>query len=494
MYRVSPGVWSPRAVARISLMIVVLVAGSLVLVAASAPSAPTAAKLKVVQLEFPAPLVAPGDRVEVGYDTRKLPKASGFLYVRNDLQRAFTRVNLHWRKASQQLVPSDRLRVLRAVVPASVVRGHRLFYYAVVHDSKSGRSGRIPARSAESAWVLTGARIVGLGTHRFGHLRTPEAIVASAGPGDVAFENPPEGDRFGPWSFLVGSDRSIWLLDELNRRLLVWPPGQPNADPRPVPLASFYPVDFALGPAGSFYVTGCPLAGSRPFVQHLCRLTATGQALWTSTLATDIFNTQLRLGPDGTLYWTGPVANSPRTERGGSDYVWVPAATRSGKPFSTARQRRTLTSYQPLPGGLRLVSTTDRFEKDWQVGLAPHEERFALIDRAGRLVRAWRIISRTVIWPHPAATPALLGGNPVVVLVAHSGFKSEYVVLRLAATTSGTLARFSLPEASPLDTGGRAAWGDVITDVRIGPGAKVYQLGSSPTVGVRIMQFSLAST
>ena len=67
--------------------------------AASAPSAPTAAKLKVAQREFPLPLVAPGERVEVEYDTRTLPSATGFLYVRNDLQRAFTRVTLLLRKS-----------------------------------------------------------------------------------------------------------------------------------------------------------------------------------------------------------------------------------------------------------------------------------------------------------------------------------------------------------------------------------------------------------
>ncbi|HUK94751.1 MAG TPA: hypothetical protein VLU96_06815, partial [Gaiellaceae bacterium] len=120
----------------------------------------------MAQLEFPAPLVAPGERPEAGYDTRKLATATGFLYVRNNLQHAFTRVALRRRKASQQSVPNDRLRVLRAVVPASLVRGHRLFYYAVVHDPKSGRSVRVPAGSVESAWVLTGARIVRLGTHR----------------------------------------------------------------------------------------------------------------------------------------------------------------------------------------------------------------------------------------------------------------------------------------------------------------------------------------
>jgi hypothetical protein len=335
--------------------------------------------------------------------------------------------------------------------------------------------------------VLTGARRVAHGTHRFGHLRAPAAVVASAGPNEVAFENPPEGNRFGPWSFLIASDNSVWLLDELNRRLLVWPPGQPNASPRPVPLGSFYPIDFALGAAGSIYVTE-----PKPnFHSALCRLTATGQVLWETMLATRISNNQLRVGPDGKLYWTGGIPNSPRTERSGLSVAWAPVASPDGRPFNAARQRRTLTMYQPLPGGQRLV-WAPVFEKDWAFGFAPHEERIALINRAGRVVRAWRIMSRTAIWPHPEATPALLGRDLVVVLSATSPPKGEYVVLRLAATPSGTRARFSLPSASPLDTGGRAAFGDVITDVRIGPGAKLYQLGSSPTTGVAIYRYSLA--
>jgi hypothetical protein len=116
----------------------------------------------VTQLEFPAPLVAPGERLEVGYDTRKVSGVSGFVYVRNDAQRAFIRVALQRRRASQQLAPSDALRVLRATVPGFVVRGRKLFHYAVLRPAK-GRSLRIPARSTESLWVLSGARVVSLG-------------------------------------------------------------------------------------------------------------------------------------------------------------------------------------------------------------------------------------------------------------------------------------------------------------------------------------------
>jgi hypothetical protein len=73
--------------------------------------------------------------------------------------------------------------------------------------------------------------------------------------------------------------------------------------------------------------------------------------------------------------------------------------------------------------------------------------------------------------------------------------EAEYLVLRLARS-GPSRTRFALPASSEegKDLSGRAGWGMMITDVRVGPGAKVYQLGSSPTVGVRIMRFSLAST
>lgn len=464
--------------------------GSVGLLAASGSARPAAARVAVTQLEFPPLLAAPGERLEVGYDTRKAPAASGFLYVRNDGQHGFTRVPLQARKASQQLVPSDRLRVLRAAMPGSVVHGHRLFYYAVLQLG-SGHSQRIPARSAEQVSVLTGARIVHLGTHHFGHPRAPGTVVARAGPDDVGFDNPPEGAKTGPWSFDVARDGSVWLLDELDKRLLVWPAGRPNATPRRLPVGSSYVWDFARGPAGSIYVTR---RAPNSFTLQLFRLTGAGEVLWQTDLATDIENQQLRVGPDGTLYWTGGVAHSPRTERGGPR-IWCPAASPDGQPFGTARQRHEMTMYQPLPGGRSLLWTVAGFRKDPAYGSAPHEERFALVDRAGQVVRAWRIMSRSAIWPRPQATPALVGRDLAVVLTvstSSSPTRMEYVVLRLAATASGTRTRFSLPVAGYLDTGGRAAWGDVITDIRIGPGAVLYQLGTSPATGVAIYRYPLS--
>ena len=63
-----------------------------------------------------------------------------------------------------------------------------------------------------------------LGSHRFGHLHPPDAIVARADPEVVGFSSPPKGAdgvSYGPWSFDVAPDGSVWLLDEVNHQLPV---------------------------------------------------------------------------------------------------------------------------------------------------------------------------------------------------------------------------------------------------------------------------------
>jgi hypothetical protein len=47
----------------------------------------------------------------------------------------------------------------------------------------------------------------------------------------VGFFQPPkgmDGVALGPWSFDVARDGSIWLLDEVKHRLLVWRRGRPG--------------------------------------------------------------------------------------------------------------------------------------------------------------------------------------------------------------------------------------------------------------------------
>jgi hypothetical protein len=84
---------------------VAVLIGCMVLAAAIVQPAAAGNRLAVEQLQFPLPLLVRGDTVEMGYDARRTPSATGFLYVRNDLQHAFTRVPLKLRKAKEQLVP-----------------------------------------------------------------------------------------------------------------------------------------------------------------------------------------------------------------------------------------------------------------------------------------------------------------------------------------------------------------------------------------------------
>jgi hypothetical protein len=175
-------------------------------------------------------LVARGDRVTLVYDAG-VKSATGFAYVRNDLRRRFVRLPL-----AAERGPAS---TYRARVPASLIRGHRLLYYAVLHDRN--RKARVPARGTSSAFILTHASVVHLGTHRFGETRPPDQVVARARADQVGWQLPPpgQGPSFGPQSFAVGSDHSIWLHDSLNDRMLVWNARDPDTIARSVPLRPF---------------------------------------------------------------------------------------------------------------------------------------------------------------------------------------------------------------------------------------------------------------
>lgn len=434
-----------------------LITSAILVAAATAPSAtPTPSPLAAHRDGVVGPLLVPGDRVEIRYvvDTPGVKAPAGTLYVRNDLQRTF---------ASVPLTPKRYHRAtVHAVVPASAIHGHKLLYYAVVRDPASGESVTVPV---QSAYVLDKPVVVRLGTHRFGRTRAPEAVVARARSSQVGWSTEP-GAPGGPETFLVGRDRSIWLHDEMNHRLLVFRPGRPNAVARSVTLPFLNGEDVALGPAGSVYFTrGLP----NPPRMLLYRLSiATGKLLWQRRLAGEVGgNTQLRVGPDGTLYALA------------ADLGWMPVATPDGRPLSMAAQRRGA-GYQPVVAGLRLLSEAYTPNENQ----APREIRYALVDRGGRVVRAWRIVSRTNI-NFNFTTPALVGGDLVVALDATAGnapnFKWEYEVLRLGR--SGTRARFSLPIA---------AYGEhLFAELRVGPDGKLYQLASSPATGVTINRYSL---
>ena len=202
---------------------------------------------------------------------------------------------------------------------------------------------------------------VALGVHRFGHLRPPEAIVARAGPDQVGFSSPPKGAdgvSYGPWSFDVAQDGSVWLLDEVNHQLLVWQAGQPNRPARSVPL----PMDplerianFAVAADHTIYATYVPPPGPGPKTLRLAALTPGGQVRWTAATIDEIFNAQLRIGPDNALYMYG----------GRPGQWWTPLTTPAGRPLPLAEQRRRTSPQQPLQGGLRLAATHQAKGGEW---------------------------------------------------------------------------------------------------------------------------------
>lgn len=306
--------------------------------------------------------------------------------------------------------------------------------------------------------------VVPLGTHRFGHLALPDAIVAQAGPDEVGWESPPpgaDGVSFGPWSFDIARDGSTWLLDEVNHRLLVWRPGLPNQVAKTVPLPFKAAVDLAVSSSGTVYVTSMPAGGSG---DYLYALTSSGQVRWKTLLPEQRAMGSL-LVVNGVVYFHFT--------------KWTPMTDGRGQPLSTAEQRRLASLHQPLPGGLRLSEKL----------VSPHELRVSLIDTAGQTVRGWQVTSKTELGG--IAVEAAMADEDLVVIPHVSEqtttrFLWEYLVLRLPPT-GRTSVRFAIAPES------RVMWGgEHVTGLRVGPDGALYQLRSDRATGVSVARYSLA--
>jgi hypothetical protein len=317
--------------------------------------------------------------------------------------------------------------------------------------------------------AVTKPIVVQLGIHRLDRT-TAGKVVAHAARDQVGWQLP-NGDvgGFGPQTFLVGADRSIWIDDGLNNRLLVYRPGRPKTVAREVPL-KFANADseVALGPAGSIYTTRFLGSGAtHDYRLVLDRQTATGKLIWETRLPTigGEFCGALRHGPGGTLFCVGP------------HETWIPVATAAGVPIPALQRRRS--SSEPVAGGLHLVSHIFA-----PVG-AGHSVRFALVDRHGSVVRSWRIYSRNAI--AGARVLDVIGREPVVALdiqnLKHRPILWDYVILRLGLHGA---VRVSVRHG---------VYGDnLLPDLRLGPDGALYQLTSSPSTGVEINRYSLGGS
>ncbi len=228
--------------------------------------------------------------------------------------------------------------------------------------------------------------------------------------------------------------------------------------------------DFAVARDGTIYAAAAPPPGPGPKTLILYALAPNGQIRWTEPTLMEEVEDHVRIGPDGTVY--------ALSHLGGG---WVPLATPTGQPLPLAEQRRRTSPQQPLAGGLRLAIAS----------VSAHEQRFALINQAGQVVRAWQVTSRTDLEVALLATPALVGGDPVVVVDALQQTNVnppwEHRVLRLALT-GGASVRFTL---DPRVVEGVDA---PITVLRVGSDGQLYQLRTSPTAGVSIARYSLGPT
>jgi hypothetical protein len=435
--------------------------------AAGASSAPTSAKLKVrggIGI-----LVAPGDRLVARYSVYSGSKAvRGTLYVRNDLQKRFSRL------------PLTRAAGYSVTVPKRLIHGRLLTYYASFSDPKSGRAVAFAKRSA---WVLSKPVVVKLGTHKFGQTQSSTDVVARASANQVGWDI---SDQFhlGPQTFQTAADGSVWLEDSFNNRLLVWSPGSAGSFARSIPIPWGAGLsDVAFGPNREVYVTRKAFDPTRLVLDRLDP--ATGEIVWENQVGLNYgggpsgdsypviaSSSPLRLGPDGTLYylvWMGRTTD---------EWGWMPVATPAGTPLSPGAQVAGIHwPFQPLHGGLRLVGGEIYMAHD---DGAPHEIRYALVNRAGRVVRSWRILSTTDLNFHQTV-PDLAGGDPVVVVDFQAPGQTEYEVLRLGP--HGVAAKLSLE---------RGVFGDsLLPDLRVGADGKLYQLSTSPDTGITVTRFPL---
>jgi hypothetical protein len=109
--------------------------------------------------------------------------------------------------------------------------------------------------------------------------------------------------------------------------------------------------------------------------------------------------------------------------------------------------------------------------------------------RSRPFVRAWRVTSRTRLWPGPV-TPALIGDDLVVALDVTRQTKADYLIEHLVVRLGATGGTRQIVSLDP-----NAVWGDVpITGLRVGPDAELYQLRSDPARGVSIARYSLRPT
>lgn len=393
-------------------------------------------------LLFADPLAVSGQSFQIRYGSRLGGDPyPGVAYVRNDTQQSYTGVPL------AAATDGEGGPVAVGRVPAALVRGSRLYFYAVFEIGTVPPAG---AAAPDVAYIINRPVQVPLGTHDFAHPTVPAATVAHAPSSDLGFDL--SASRLGPSGFDVTADGRIWVLDEVKDRILVWDPGRSDQFARAVaiPPAS---DDFAVSPGGTIYVTG------REHSDALYALSPTGTVRWHAPINS---GGRLQIAPTGVVYVI-------------SGDEWMPVTTPQGQPLPLDQQVPLPRCVQPLDSG-RLVVTTH----------SGTQTRVAVLGGAGRTLRGWQITSADRIHPPFVSTATTLGGDVVVPLTVDrekpdGSTLTDLVVLRLG--DSGLSANLHFPATW---------WGDwPTTTLRVGPDGAVYQMQLSYTAGVTVVRYQL---
>lgn len=410
----------------------------------------------------PPGLLRPGEKVTLtafAEIDRSETVLAGAAYVRRGTHGRFTRLRMRF---------SADVDELSVKVPGRFLRGSTFQDYVVVRDPHSGQVVTLPAGGAAApyrSWIVNHPVAIKLGTHRFGHFAKPQAIVARApvgsGPGQVGIllPGPQTALGYGPESFDIAQDGTVWVADTVNGRLLAYAPGKPGFPQRTVTTLPL-PVELTIAPNGRIYVmTGSPFSPDNP--RKVTAFSPKGKRLWAEPVYDFNFNNVMRADHDGVVWIDDGILG------------WVPVTTRAGRPLSIAQQIRRVRPYQPLGGGLQLPATA----------MGDHEDRIGLATTTGTLRRSWRLTSPTPSdpeWPQ-----ARVGGSIVeFALVAQpSTHRTEHLVVRFSPAGHIT-NKISLDFR--LEFG--YAFGP-FSAVRIGPDGMLYYLQTSDKWGMRVARY-----
>jgi hypothetical protein len=267
--------------------------------------------------------------------------------------------------------------------------------------------------------------------------------VASARWGDGAVSVGLEpGKSVGPAgasSFDIDETGTVFLLDQVHRRVLRWARGAQHPARVPVSVDGRI-ADLAVSADGSLYVLESVVRPGRPG-PLVRRFDEMGREL-DVVEAAERSPSQIRTGPDGPMVLEHP------------SHQWAPMAL-DGYPLPPNEQRRRARTGRPLPsGGEAIVFRTG------------NELRIA-VTSGDRVVRSWRLTSATPLAEVQLAEA--IGARLVVVVRTYTESADEFRVVVL--DRHGVAQQFMVASADWAETAPLSRFRLV--------GRSLYQLGSN---------------